>query len=123
MDQLFIHDLNIRTIIGELAFERCQQQVLYLDVILFLDLSASARSDALSLSVDYTQVAEHLRLWTQERAPHLIETLAEHLCTQLLNHYPCKQVTLSVRKPSALATAREVGVTLTRRGSDVLSSS
>jgi dihydroneopterin aldolase len=116
MDELFINDLKIHTIIGILPFERHQIQAIYLDLCLRLALSNCGETDDLASSIDYTLLVRDLELWTQARKARLIESLAEHLCAQILEHYPsCAELTLSVRKPSAISQAKEAGIRLTRK--------
>ncbi|MFK7954896.1 MAG: dihydroneopterin aldolase [Lysobacterales bacterium] len=113
-DSLLIENLTADARIGVHSFEQKTPQKIALDLKLFLDLSASAKSDQLSDALDYVTVSQALKSHIQQSRFGLIEALAES-CTQLLlNQFPIAQVRLSLRKPGALPGDPVVGVTITR---------
>lgn len=113
MEILFLEDLEIMTIIGCLPIERTEPQLLLITVRLTADLSRCAKTDNLSHGIDYTQLATHLQTWADTRKAHLLEALAQYLCDLILQHYPCQAVSITIKKPGALANGM-AGVQFTR---------
>ena len=107
MDRIGIRDLKISCIVGVHPHERKQEQDLFVDAELWLDFAPSARSDRLSDTVDYTQVAEDLTVFIRSEQFRLVETLADRACDMLLSRHPAlRRCGLSIRKPGALPEAR-----------------
>ncbi len=114
-DWVFISALELPCRVGVHAWERQVQQMLYLDVELPWDMGPAARGDDLALALDYSAVADALRRWAGESAFALIETLAEHLATQLLAQFALAEVRLRLHKPGAVTGAESLGVSIQRR--------
>lgn len=86
---------------GVLDVEARHGQPFVVDLSLELDLSAAARSDDLSDTVHYGEVAEAVVAAVETTRFALIEALAGHLADLALAAGPVTAVTVTVRKPRA----------------------
>ena len=114
MDIIFIHDLQVKTVIGVDAEERCTRRTLWLDLELGADLGPAAASDALDDTLNYQAVAQRLVAFAATRQDRLVETLGMAMVELLQREFDPPWLRLTVRKPDAVATAREVGVIIER---------
>ncbi len=113
-DWIFIEKLSFLASIGVFDWEKTLPQKLVVDVEMLTDISSAAASDDLSSTLDYAAVSQHLIQLAQAQHHDLIETLAEKMAASLLAHFPTHQLTLTLRKPGAVASAKNVGVRITR---------
>ena len=112
MDTLAIEDLSIMTRIGVPDAERSQEQRVLINVQFHLDTRASAKSDDVSLSVNYADAAHTVHeLAKTERKT--IERFAEDIAEALLSQFSVTSVTVNIRK-FALPNAASASVTITR---------
>jgi dihydroneopterin aldolase len=86
---------------GVLASERLHGQDFVVDVQLELDLAPAARSDDLSDTVHYGELAGHLAGVVAGEPVDLIETLADRLATVCLADGRVRAATVTVHKPQA----------------------
>ena len=114
MDEILIEGLAIRAIIGVLPAERRRPQPLTVDLTLRWDVSAAARSEALTDTLNYAAVADAVCRLPQDGDSQLIETLAERIAESVLAHWPTPSVRVVVRKPQAVTAADAVGVRIER---------
>ena len=87
------------------------------DVEFQLDLGPAAASDDLRTTVDYGRVAARIvEIGTTERV-NLLERLAGRIAHMALHEFPCREVTVRVRKltPPMGGLPGIPGVRLTRR--------
>lgn len=117
MDRIEIRGLRAHGRHGVFEDERRRGQVFVVDVVLELDLSGAAASDALGDTVDYGTLAQRVHRAVEETRFDLIEALAGHLAALVLEDPAVQQVEVRVAKPDAplLVPADEVAVVL-RRG-------
>lgn len=86
---------------GVLAEERLNGQEFVIDVTAWLDLAPAARSDDLTKTVHYGELAEAL-VHAVERDPvDLIETVAERCAELVLAYDLVQRVEITIHKPSA----------------------
>ena len=103
-----IKRLNVQTIIGLLPHERIYPQQLLLDIemTVHFEQCIQDRTEDLSQSVDYSEVAKNLTTWIQESKFELIESIALEGTKRLLESFPniehCK---ITVLKPEAIPEA------------------
>jgi 7,8-dihydroneopterin aldolase/epimerase/oxygenase len=114
MDKVYISQLHVETIIGVYDFEKESKQSLYFDIEMITDIRAAAQSDDINLTVDYAKVSERVIEHTTAKPLELLETLLEQLCSVILNEFNVMKVTIKVSKPAAVASAKTVGVEITR---------
>ena len=116
MATVFIENLRVETLIGLCDWERKAQQVLFFDIAMEVDVAAAAASDDLQGTVDYAAVAEQLQAFVKASDCLLLERLLQLLLDYLLaQHTAIDTLTLTVRKPQAIAAADCAGLVLSKR--------
>lgn len=112
--QLFVEDLQVVCIIGDLPHERINPQSLRMDLQVQLDPNKTILTDNLETSVDYVSLAElatHIALHGQFR---LVEALAEAVISQILNKWPqIESATIKVIKSGCIENAQRAGILVT----------
>lgn len=109
MDRLLIENLIVATRIGVYDWEQEIRQSLVLDLVLQLPsgmVTAAAQHDQLNQALDYAALSGRIHQFAETSSFRLIETFAEKLAALLLKEFPLSKITLTVRKPAALATAQ-----------------
>lgn len=114
-DIVFIEQLTFLASIGVFEWEKQLEQKLVLDLELTTDIQPAAASDDLHLTLNYVAISEQVVKLAKSQHHDLIETLAEKLAAMLLQNFATQQVTLTLRKPSAVPAAAGVGVKITRQ--------
>ncbi len=114
MDTIYIHGLEVQTIIGLYDWERIKKQSLIFDIDILSDLSYAINHDALSHSIDYAEVANKVEKISDEHSFLLIEPLAEEIAQMILNDFNAQSVTIKVNKPQAIKNARSTGIIIRR---------
>lgn len=102
---------------GVLEEEKRNGQPFVVDAVLHLDLAPAARTDELTETVHYGEIAELIHAEIESKPVDLIETLADRTARLILERYPAIQlVELTVNKPQAPITVPfgNVAVTVTR---------
>lgn len=118
-DRIFLRGLKVDCIIGFIEWERRLPQTLVIDLELPCDCVHAARTDKVADTIDYKAVAKRVLAWVAESEFQLLETLAHRLALLLLAEFNLDWVHVSVNKPGAISASRDVGVSLTRRRSDL----
>ncbi|MCI5106420.1 MAG: dihydroneopterin aldolase [Pseudomonadales bacterium] len=114
MDIVYIHDLEIKTIIGIFDWEREQRQVVCLNLEMAADNRRAAASDAIEDALDYKSVAKRLIDFVETSDFFLVETLAERVAEIVLNEFNVPWVKLQLGKPGAVTGSTDVGVIIER---------
>lgn len=86
---------------GVLDFERVEGQEFSIDVALTVDAASAAAADDLTLTVDYSAIAQMAYEHITGEPHQLIETLAHRLADDILRVPGVLGVTVAVHKPSA----------------------
>jgi dihydroneopterin aldolase len=89
--------------VGVYPHERTATRVVVIDVALWAKTAQAAKSDRLSDTVDYDEVARVTRAIALERHYALLESLAETLAAGLMSRFAADRVSIEVHKPGALA--------------------
>jgi dihydroneopterin aldolase len=100
-DRITLRGMHFMGRHGVAPDERAEPQPFEVDVIVQLDLSPAAASDALADTVDYAAVFEVARRIVEGRSFQLIEALAAGIADAVLAGFPVDQVEVRVRKPKA----------------------
>jgi dihydroneopterin aldolase len=100
-DRITLKGLRARGRHGVLPAERAEGQDFLVDVALDLDLSAAARDDDLTKTVDYGVLAGRLVKVITGEPVDLIETLADRLVEVCLDDERVQTATVTVHKPHA----------------------
>ncbi len=113
-DLIRIVDLEVHAHIGVPDEERAHAQKLLVSLDLGVDsIAHAAHTDSLSRTVNYYDVAQHVKHFAKDHPRKLIETLAEELAHDLLKNYPIKTLTLEIKK-FILPDTRYVSVSIVR---------
>ena len=119
MDKIFIHALKTETIIGIFDWERQVKQTILIDFEISADIRKAAASDSIDDTLNYKRVAKRVLAFVEASAFHLIETLAEHVAMLVLEEFGVAWVRVTLSKPGAIRSSRDVGVILERDAEDL----
>lgn len=114
MDIVFIHDLQIETVIGIYDWERKIRQTISLDIEMATDISKAAKSDDIADTLSYKSVAKRLIEFVEQSEYELVESLAEEVCNIIRNEFAVPWVKLTLHKPGAVRGSKSVGVIIQR---------
>lgn len=115
-DFITLTGLRVRGHHGVFDFEREQGQDFVVDVIAWLDLQAASKSDDLSATVHYGELAEAVVAAVANDPVDLIETVAERVANVALSFAPVTKTQVTIHKPQAPIDLEflDVSVTITR---------
>src|SRR6202795_2769695 len=114
MDKIFIHALKTEAIIGIFDWERQVKQTVIVDIEISADIAKAALSDSINDTLNYKRIAKRVLAFVEESKFHLVETLAQHIAMLILEDFGSAWVRISLSKPGAIRSSRDVGVTLER---------
>ncbi len=114
MDIIYLHNLQIETVIGIFEWERRVKQTVTFDLDMAADVRKAAASDSIKDTLDYKKVAKRLIEFVGQSEFHLVETLAERVAGLVLNEFHVRWVRLRLNKQGAVRGARDVGVIIER---------
>jgi dihydroneopterin aldolase len=101
LDRIAIAGLRVRGRHGVYEEERAEGQDFLVDAVLWLDTSAAAAADDLTLTADYGATTARLAQIVAGEPVALIETLASRLATACLTDPAVREVEITVHKPHA----------------------
>ena len=126
LDVISIRALPIRCIVGVYPRERDFPQPLVVDVDLWLDTRAAAKSETLAATLDYGRAAGELRFLLESCRFRLLETAADALARWLLApatadrpRPPVERVRVKLTKPSALGDGALASLEIVREAGEV----
>jgi dihydroneopterin aldolase len=119
MDKIFIHALKTEAIIGIFDWERQVRQTVVIDIEISADVAKAALSDSIHDTLNYKRIAKRVLAFVEESKFHLVETLAERIAMLLLEDFGIDWVSISLSKPGAIRSSRDVGVMLERDRNDL----
>jgi dihydroneopterin aldolase len=119
MDKIFIHALKTEAIIGIFDWERQVKQTVIVDLEISADVRKAALSDSIEDTLNYKRVAKRVLAFVEASQFHLVETLAEHIAMLLLEDFGLAWVRISLSKPGAIRSSRDVGVVVERDRNDL----
>lgn len=100
MDKIMMNQLEFYGYHGVYPEETKLGQRFYVDLIMEMDLSKSAKSDNLNDTIDYGAVHDLVKSIMEGEPRNLVETLAEEISSSLLNEFSLiENVTVKVIKP------------------------
>jgi dihydroneopterin aldolase len=100
-DRISLTGLRVRGNHGVFDFERADGQDFVIDVVLELDLAPAAKSDDVTDTVHYGELAGRLAGIVAGEAVNLIETLAQRLADVCVADPRVRAATVTVHKPQA----------------------
>lgn len=102
MDEIIIKGLKISARHGVFDFEKENEQLFILDIILSVSLSAAGKSDALEDTVSYAEVCDLAEAVMQENCCNLIERAAQLVCNAIFARFAAVEaIDLTLKKPQA----------------------
>jgi dihydroneopterin aldolase len=119
MDKIFIHALKTEAIIGIFDWERQVKQTVIVDIEISADIRKAALSDSIDDTLNYKRIAKRVLSFIEGSSFHLVETLADHIAMLLLEDFGLAWVRISLSKPGAIRSSRDVGVILERDRGDL----
>ena len=114
MDKIFIHALKAEAIIGIYDWERQVRQTVLIDIELAADVRKAALTDSIEDTLNYKRVAKRILAFVEGSQFHLVETLAEHVAMLVLDEFGISWVRITLSKPGAVRSSRDVGVSVER---------
>lgn len=115
-DKVIIRDLEVWTLIGVYDNERHTKQRLILNIEFWTDLSAAARSDDLTHTINYGRVVELAEQLAAASSYLLLEAFADELYRLIALEMPFQKIRIDIAKPDIFAQAQSVGIVLERLG-------
>ena len=116
MDRIFITALAAEAVIGIYDWEREVKQRLEIDLEIWKDLAAAAKSDAIEDTLNYKSVAKRVLAFVEGSRYRLVEALAGEIARIVLEEFKVARVRVTVHKPGAIRHSRDVGVVVERGG-------
>ena len=114
MDHVIIRELRVTCIVGVLPEERTAPQEVVVSLVVGTDTVPAARTGELDCTIDYAALAERVAALVVAGRYRLLETMAEDLAACVLTDPRAASVRVTVRKPAAIAAARDAGVEIFR---------
>jgi 7,8-dihydroneopterin aldolase/epimerase/oxygenase len=118
-DRIFLHGLTAECIIGFIDWERRVRQTVVVDLEMPVDCRHAAHSDEVADTLDYKKVAKRALEFIGASEFKLVETLAHRLALIVLEEFGVEWVRVSLNKPGAIRSSRDVGVVIERTRADL----
>jgi len=118
-DRIFLHGLTAECIIGFIDWERRVRQTVVVDLEMPVDCRHAAASDRVTDTLDYKTVAKRALEFIRASEYQLVETLAHNLALLILGEFGVAWVRVSLNKPGAIRSSRDVGVVIERTRADL----
>ncbi|MEE2856955.1 MAG: dihydroneopterin aldolase [Planctomycetota bacterium] len=113
-DRIQIEDLIVRTVIGIFDRERDRCQEVVINITLWTDITAAARSDDIEQAVDYRSLTKNIIEHVKSSRCMLLERLVEEISGLILENEAIVATRVKVEKPGALRFSRSVGIEIFR---------
>ena len=117
MDRIFLTALSTEAVIGIYDWERGVKQRLEVDLEIWMDLAAAAKSDSIEDTLNYKSVAKRVLAFVEASSFRLVEALAGEIARIVLEEFKVARVRVTIHKPGAIRHSRDVGV-IVERGLD-----
>jgi FolB domain-containing protein len=114
MDKIIVKDLRVTGIIGIYDHERVTPQEILINLVLYTDIRAAAKSDDFSKCVDYERVSNKVKAYAQTSKRLTVEALAEDIANLCLDVPGVQRVNIRVEKTQAITFTASVGVEIER---------
>ena len=114
MDIIYIHELQVETVIGIYDWERAVKQLVSLDLEMAADIAKAAKSDHIDDTLNYKAVAKRLIAFIEASEFELLETLAEKIASIVLTEFDVPWLKLRLSKPGAVRGSKDTGILIER---------
>jgi len=105
-----IKNLRLRTIIGLTDLERKDRQDVVVNAEIEFDGAQAARTDDIADGINYRTITKRLIHEVEGSDWRLLEQLADHILTAIMDEERVRRATVEVDKPHALRFADSVSV-------------
>lgn len=112
-DRIHIEQLEVFARVGVTENERAKPQRLTLTITIWPNERFEKLEDDITRTANYSAVCATAREFIRDRTDKLIETLAAHLASHLLEVFPIQKVQIELRK-FVLPDAKYVSVSIAR---------
>lgn len=102
MDNVYIENIQVETIIGVYKFEKTTSQPIIIDLEMTTDFSLAFFSDELKDTLDYDAISQLVRAFCEESQYALLEALAGGIMNLLFKNKSISKISIHIRKPLAL---------------------
>ena len=114
MDIIYLHGLQIETVIGVYDWERQVKQTVLIDLDMGFDVARGAATDRLQDTLNYKAVAKRVIAFVEQTNYQLVESLAEDVARMVRDEFEIPWIRLRVNKRGAIRGAQDVGVVIER---------
>jgi 7,8-dihydroneopterin aldolase/epimerase/oxygenase len=114
MDIIFIESLRVDTLIGIYPRERAARQTIEIDLQIGASTASAGASDNIRDTIDYAVVVDRLRADLAANHFKLLEALAEHVATLLLEEFGAQWVRVRIAKLGTQRGVSRVGIVIER---------
>ncbi|MCP4139393.1 MAG: dihydroneopterin aldolase [Chloroflexi bacterium] len=114
MDKILITNLLAHGIIGVYDEERVTPQDILINITLYTDTRAAAKSDLFDDCINYDALSQKVNKHAESVQRLTVEALAEDIAQICLENVGVKKVRVRVEKPDALDFVEKVGVEIKR---------
>jgi dihydroneopterin aldolase len=112
--RIFVRDLEMIASVGVYEFEKVRPQRIRVSIELNVGPRAPDATDTPDTVLSYENVVKATRAIVGTGHFHLIETLAERVAAECLNHYTVVSVKVKIEKPDIFPDAATVGIEIER---------
>lgn len=114
MNIVFIEGLKVDAIIGVHDWERKIRQDIIFDIEMSYQEYVANDTDDIKDAIDYQNVCECIIEYVKNTQFQLVESLAEKVCTLILDNFKIKKIKLKLNKGEVATGAKNVGVIIER---------
>ena len=114
MDKVFIEGLRVDAVIGIHEWEKKIRQALSIDLVMKWDNRLAGTTDDYQHALCYDRISSCIISFIEQHPMELIETVAERIAQLVQSEFHVQAIEVTVRKPTAIADAQAVGVSIKR---------
>ncbi|VVB51868.1 Dihydroneopterin aldolase [uncultured archaeon] len=112
---LKIRGLKAHTLVGVKKSERKKKQKLVINVRLEYDATKAIKTDDVKYAVDYDALSKRITKEVEKTRFYLIEKLADHILSVIMEDKRVLEAKVKVSKPGALPSAKSVNAELSAK--------
>ncbi len=114
MDNIFISELKIETLIGIYEWEQTVPQTIQLDLEVGLPGRHAAKSGSIDDTIDYSKIVGRIEQLLRDEHFQLLEKAAEAIADMILGEFGAPWARISIAKLGALRNVKKLGITIER---------
>ena len=110
---VFIDELGLDIFIGLHEWELTDRQTVVADIVITIDISQAAKEDDVSFSLNYEELAAHLRSWAHDNHCKTVENFAYDIIAIIKDRHPnAKKIKLCLTKVGVVPHTKGCGVSV-----------